>query len=248
MCIKPVAPLAIIQLQTPPDAVLQCAGEQHQWFIKALQLQKGEYQVFRPDLGESLPAPDSICGAILSGSWAMVTDHAEWSERTAAWVRLAMEEALPLLGVCYGHQLMAYALGGEVEDNPKGWERGLQRLMATPALMKDQWLNDFPPQFSAWLSHRQSVLKPPKQAQVLAYSMKEACQILRYSDNALSVQFHPEFTQEIMDACLQNVQPSEGSLDPVHDQQELQWADTLLKRFWLQVREKQPVLLKENAV
>ena len=104
-----VLPLALIQLEVPPAEVAARIGEQPRWFIDALDLQPDEYLIVRPHLGESLPQFDQISGAILSGSWAMVTDHAEWSERSAAWVRAAIDAELPLLGVCYGHQLMAYA-------------------------------------------------------------------------------------------------------------------------------------------
>ena len=59
-------------------------GEQPQWFIAATALQPDDYVIVRPHLGEELPAFSGISGAIFSGSWAMVTDHADWSERTAA--------------------------------------------------------------------------------------------------------------------------------------------------------------------
>ncbi|WP_075181623.1 glutamine amidotransferase [Pantoea sp. 1.19] len=230
-----VAPLAIIQLQPPPERVRQQIGEQHQWFIAALDLQPGDYQVCRPDLGEALPAPSSLSAAIICGSWAMVTDHDAWCDRMADWVRLAVSTDLPLLGVCYGHQLMAWALGGEVADNPNGWERGLQQILALPPLASDPLLQRFPAQFSAWLSHRQSVITPPRQAQVLARSALDGCQILRYSDRALSVQFHPEFTGEMMTACLTHALPPGGVVSLMCHQEEPHWARELLLRFWQQV-------------
>lgn len=52
----------------------------------------------------------------------MVTDQEPWSEKTAAWIRNAMAMEMPLFGVCYGHQLMAHALGGRVEYHPQGRE------------------------------------------------------------------------------------------------------------------------------
>ncbi|MBU5377459.1 glutamine amidotransferase [Pantoea septica] len=226
-------PLALIQLDVPPAIVVERIGEQPRWFIDALDLQPDEYLIVRPHLGESLPQFDQIRGAILSGSWAMVTDHAEWSERSAAWVRAAIDAALPLLGVCYGHQLMAYALGGRVADNPNGWERGLLPLTCKAATQRDVLLSALPERFSAWLSHRQSVIVPPPQAQVLATSEKDSCQILRYSPQALSVQFHPEFSRHIMRACL----PPDVS-DSVADTdiEGADWARQLLTAFWLQTR------------
>ena len=226
-----VLPLALIQLEVPPASVVEKIGEQPRWFIDALGLQPDDYVIVRPHLGESLPQFDQISGAILSGSWAMVTDHAEWSERSAAWVRAAIDASLPLLGVCYGHQLMAYALGGKVADNPNGWERGLLPLVCVPEAQRDGLLAGLPDRFSAWLSHRQSVIAPPPQAQVLAASDKDGCQILRYSPQALSVQFHPEFSRRIMRACL-----PQGISDSGLDIEGVDWARQLLVAFWQQTR------------
>ncbi|WP_380177508.1 glutamine amidotransferase [Kalamiella sp. sgz302252] len=223
-------PVAIIQFETPPAHVMSQAGEQHHWFIAATSLKPDEYLVVRPDLGEALPDPASLSAAILSGSWAMVTDHAEWSERTAAWIRGAMDSQLPLLGVCYGHQLMAYALGGKVGDNPRGWEGGSQQIVRHADCAGDALLGALPEKFSAWLSHRQSVLEPPVGAQVLGASAMEPCQIIRYSPQALSVQFHPEFTSAIMAAC----QPTSQAHEP-----EPVWPLRLLQAFCQQQRPAQ---------
>ena len=231
MIATPALPIALIQLEVPPANVVAQIGEQPRWFIDALNLQPDEYLIVRPHLGEALPAFDQIAGAILSGSWAMVTDHADWSERSAAWIRAAIEAALPLLGVCYGHQLMAYALGGEVADNPNGWERGLLPVTCGALAQRDPLLQRLPAAFSAWLSHRQSVLTPPRQAQVLASSERDGCQIIRYSPQALSVQFHPEFSPKIMRACLPDGSTDDGAVIEGKD-----WARQLLTDFWQQTR------------
>lgn len=229
-------PLAIIQFETPPEGVMAKAGEQQHWFVAALDLQPDEYRVFRPDLGEALPDPSSLAAAILTGSWAMVTDHAEWSERTAAWIRSAMDHRLPLLGVCYGHQLISYALGGRVDNNPRGVERGQQKVTTKPGVEKDPLLSQLPSQFTAWLSHQQSVLQAPEGAQVLATSAMDQCQIIRYSQQALSFQFHPEFTGTIMTACLQNSQQDEAASSLLMHQTEPVWPLQLLQDFWQQQR------------
>ncbi|MBD8213313.1 glutamine amidotransferase [Erwinia persicina] len=229
-------PLAIIQLESPPGAVSARVGEQAQWFVAALELSASDYIVVRPDRGEALPDVHAISAAILSGSWAMVTDRADWSERTAAWVRHAVAEQLPLLGVCYGHQLMSYALGGNVGDNPAGWERGAVRVTGDARMRQDPLLSALPDRFTAWLSHRQSVLTPPVGAQVLARSPQDGCQIIRYSAQALSVQFHPEFTPEIMTACLQNSLSEVEVARLMTAQPVPQWPARLLGDFWQQVQ------------
>ena len=98
-------------------------------------------------------------------------------------------------------------------------------------MQRDALLSALPARFSAWLSHRQSVIAPPPQAQVLATSEKDPCQILRYSPQALSVQFHPEFSRRIMSACL-----PPGVSDSGADIEGADWARQLLTAFWLQTR------------
>ncbi len=229
------APLAIIQLGEPPAAIAARQGQQHNWFIRALALNARDYRLIRPDLGDPLPEGGTVSGAILTGSWAMVTDRAGWSEGAAAWVRTAFSQELPLFGVCYGHQLMAHALGGEVGDNPRGWEGGRQGIDLLPDGLADPLLAGLPARFGAWLSHRQTVLCPPPQARVLATSRLDDCQILRYGPQAFSVQFHPEFTAAVMDACLRasgrTATPAGPGARPDND---AEWPLALLRRFYQQ--------------
>lgn len=231
------SPIAIIQLGEPPAEVKDAIGEQHHWFIRALNLSAEKYRLIRPDLGQMLPNETEISGAILTGSWAMVTSQADWSEAAAAWIRDAYQRALPLFGVCYGHQLMAHALGGVVEDNPCGWEGGLQWVNMSKDAADDALLCGLPERFSAWLSHLQTVSAPPPRAKVLASSRQDGCQIIRYSKQAFSVQFHPEFTAAVMDACLgANGRIPEQPAPRLGAGSDGQWALTLLQRFYQQCR------------
>lgn len=195
-------PLTIIQMGRPPEDLRQMHGEQPDWIAAALAESQGRIRVVRPFEGEALPVPAELAGAVLTGSWAMVTDREPWSERTAQWLREAMSVGLPLLGICYGHQLMAHALGGRVDYNPRGREIGQQRIELTPDAKHDHLLVGLPARFTANLTHVQSVLVPPPGATVLGRSSHDPHQILRYGPHALSVQFHPEFSPELMAACL----------------------------------------------
>ena len=198
----PRRPLAILQMGRPPEDLRATHGEQADWVTAALAGVNTPLAVIHPADGEALPDPAALRGAVLTGSWAMVTDRAPWSERTAQWLRAAMDTQLPLLGICYGHQLMAHAFGGEVDYHPRGREVGLHPVRRLPAAAADPLLAGLPEHFPAHLTHEQSVLRPPAGAIVLAGTAHDPHQILRYGPRALSVQFHPEFTAGLMDACL----------------------------------------------
>lgn len=197
-------PLLIIQMGVPPDDIIADFGEQARWIRDALgEAARGmSIQVVRPAAGEALPDPTNVAGAIITGSWNMVTDREDWSERTAAWVRHAFGAAVPLLGICYGHQLMAHALGGRVDYHPQGRELGCYVVQTITDLADDPLLHDLPDSFPALLSHEQAVLDIPEGACVLARSAHDPHQILRYGPVALSVQFHPEFSPDLMRACM----------------------------------------------
>lgn len=199
---SPFKPWLIVQMGNPPDDLRAHIGEQADWFRAALGEHGAAAQVVQPFAGDALPAPDAICGAVISGSWAMVTDREDWSERTAAWVREVIDAGTPLFGVCYGHQLMSHALGGEVAYHPNGREIGVLPITLTPDAAQDAVLGDFPEAFHVHLTHEQSVVRVPPGAVVLGGSAHDPHQIVRYGPRAMSVQFHPEFTPTIMTHCV----------------------------------------------
>ncbi len=120
--------------------------------------------------GAPLPACGELSGIIVTGSHDNVTDHAEWNERLAGWLAEAVERGTPTLGICYGHQVLAYALGGEVGYNPKGWEFGTVDAHLTAAAREDALLGNFESPLKVHVTHTQSVLRLPEKARRLASS------------------------------------------------------------------------------
>lgn len=197
-------PLLLIQTGEAPDPLCERFGGFVDWFRAAMRLDPAQMQIVRVDAGATLPAPTKIAGAVITGSSAMVTERADWSERTAAWIRATLDTGTPMFGVCYGHQLMTHALGGTVGWLPDGREIGTQPVtrghaVATPA---GSVTDGLPATFPAHTTHRQTVLAPPRDAEVLARSERDPHQLLRYAPNVISTQFHPEFTPEHMRAYI----------------------------------------------
>lgn len=194
--------LLLLQVGTPPEEIRAQVGDLDDWFRAAIGAAAQAMEVAKVFEGARLPAPGVHRAVLITGSWAMVTDRLPWSEAVAQWIRLAMAKCVPMFGVCYGHQLMAHALGGTVGYHPKGREMGCMDITLHPSAVSDPLLTDSPGTFKAQLTHLQTVLKAPASAQVLAHSSHDPHQILRYAPNAISTQFHPEFTPAIASACI----------------------------------------------
>ncbi|MBS7700196.1 glutamine amidotransferase [Chelatococcus sp. YT9] len=194
--------LLLIQVGTPPDDIRDPLGDFPLWFHRVLRHPGEALHVVRVFEGEHLPAPKAVRGAIITGSWHMVTERLPWSEATAHWIRDAMAIELPLFGICYGHQLIAHALGGRVDYHPQGREIGTQTIRLLAGAEDDPLLQAMPVRFSAHLTHMQTIIDLPIGARALAASDHDRHQIVRYGPNAISTQFHPEFTPEICAAII----------------------------------------------
>ncbi|MDR2406306.1 MAG: gamma-glutamyl-gamma-aminobutyrate hydrolase family protein [Deltaproteobacteria bacterium] len=137
-------------------------------------------------------------GFIVTGSLAMVTSEHLWSQRLGDFLRRLVLEERPLLAVCYGHQLLAHALGGRVDYHPLGKEQGTHTITLSDEALEHPYLKGLPQSFPANLSHSQAVLEPPSGSKVLGSSQHDPFQIISYGPKALSLQFHPEFNRETM--------------------------------------------------
>ncbi|WP_349608385.1 MULTISPECIES: glutamine amidotransferase [Cupriavidus] len=228
--------LLIVQVGTPPKEIREPLGDLPAWFCRALERPIDEVEVVRVFDGDVLPEPNPGSAAIITGSWAMVTDRLPWSETTAEWIRDAVAVGMSIFGVCYGHQLMAHALGGRVDFHPDGREMGCHRIHKTSAAGNDPLLSKWPESFTAHLTHEQTIIELPRGAEALAFSAHDPHQIVRYGPNALSTQFHPEFTRTIAAACIRrraDILQREGR-DPdamLSSLEETYEATTLLKAF-----------------
>jgi len=191
------SPFLIIETGQPVASMRRHGGFPH-WIRVAAGLRADEAIVANVERGDRLPPHAGFAGVIVTGSGAMVTERRDWSERSAAWLHDAAHAGVPLFGICYGHQLIAHALGGEVGDNPAGREMGTIGLALQPQAADDPLFAGLPQAFPAQATHLQSVLRVPDGATVLATSVHDACHAFRWGDDVWGVQFHPEFSADHM--------------------------------------------------
>lgn len=189
-------PLLIIQTGNTFPAISASQGDFGDWIGEGL----GAVASVRLNAhqGDSLPAAASVAGVVVSGSHAMVSDREPWSEALGQWLEQCVAANVPLLCICYGHQLLAQAMGGQVGYRTQGLEMGTQVVNLAPSAATDALFHTLPPQFPAQLVHSQSVLALPPGATLLASSAQEPHQAFRIGERAWGVQFHPEFSAEAM--------------------------------------------------
>lgn len=175
-------------------------GDYPRWFERALGF---EMPVVRAHAGEKLvPALDKVRpqGIIVTGSPLSVTERAAWMLELGENLLAIGARGTPVLGVCFGHQLLARAAGGEVVQNPRGREIGTVRMQLTEAGRKDPlfapWANG--PEIEVQATHVDAVDPLPPGATVLASNENTTAQAFRLSETLAGVQFHPELWAEAM--------------------------------------------------
>ncbi|MBA5778762.1 gamma-glutamyl-gamma-aminobutyrate hydrolase family protein [Stappia sp. F7233] len=190
-------------------------------------------------LDGDIPSDPSECDAwLITGSKFGVYDGFDWIEKLKEFVRKAHEARRPIVGICFGHQLIAEALGGKVEKSDKGWGVGLHSWHLTG---KADWMEGAGEDFALQVSHQDQVVKLPEGAKVLASSDFCPNALLAYDDWAVSFQGHPEFSAGFSEDLIRmrrgTVLPedfADKALAHVHDREDsgkvAHWITVFLKK------------------
>lgn len=147
--------------------------------------------------GEPLPKPDTLQAVIITGSPAGVYDSLDWIAPLEEFVRRAYAGRIPMVGVCFGHQLMAQALGGTVQKSDKGWGIGRHVYDIAPGngVIEGE-------RIAIAASHQDQVIEPPPGARtILSSAFTDHAGLLYGNGAALSVQPHPEFDTGFAHLC-----------------------------------------------
>jgi GMP synthase (glutamine-hydrolysing) len=226
--------MLIVKTGTARTALEDSDGDFEHWIARGLGRRVQVCSVYE---GEDLPDPSGIDGVVVTGSSAMVSHREGWAERTADWLRAAVEAGVPVLGICFGHQLLAHALGGRVGPNPRGHEIGTVSVTGADGAAADPLLGGLPDRIEVHATHRESVLELPAGAELLASSKLDPHHAFRVPGRpAWGVQFHPEFSAAVIRAYIEARRDdlqAEG-LDPdglLAAVRETRWGDDILARF-----------------
>lgn len=182
-----------------PVLIIQHTPYEHAAAIRrALESQGVQTRVLHPYLGEAYPTVDAIRGVISLGGPMGANDHIEhsWIEAECALLREAVEQRLPIAGICLGAQLLARALGSRVEKNHRP-EIGWHTVILNEAGMLDRILGTSGSLPLVYHWHFDT-FHLPKEAVLLGQSRHCERQAFRIGDNVYGFQFHPEADHQLI--------------------------------------------------
>jgi GMP synthase (glutamine-hydrolysing) len=147
------------------------------------------------------PDPNAFAAFIITGSAANVPNREPWMLRTEGYLRDVVSMGVPTFGICFGHQILAQALGGEVSRNPRGREIGTIRI---ERFADDPLFDGIRGDFDANATHIDTVARLPKNAVPLARSTQDDHHAIRFTPTCYGVQFHPELDADVMRAYVEH--------------------------------------------
>ena len=182
--------IGILQTGLAPDVLKDEMGDYPDMFARLLAGYGFTFRTYRVVEGQ-FPASVKECdGWLITGSRHATYEDHPWIEPLEQFVRDSFAAHVPMVGVCFGHQIVAQAMGGKVERHAGGWAVGAQ----------DYHFGDTKLTLNAW--HRDQVTEVPKGAQVIASNDFCANAALLYDNRAFTVQAHPEFRPEFVDGLM----------------------------------------------
>ena len=156
-------------------------------------------------IGGEVPSDPGECDAwITTGSRYSVNDDEPWIRQLEHFVREVAKEEVPFVGVCFGHQLIAKALGGKVVKSDRGWGVGAKEVIVREDL-------ELGPSYTVLTSHQDQIDSLPPGAEILGWNEHCPISMLGVGENMIGIQGHPEFDSAYSKALMES---RRGSLIP----------------------------------
>lgn len=185
--------IGILETGKVGSELLERHGPYPNMFLNLLRKADPDAEIVTYDIVSKSDIPTSphvVDGWIITGSKHGVYDDIPWIEPLKDFLREAYAAKAPIVGVCFGHQILAEALGGRVEKSHKGWGCGVHQYTLDA---REPWMGEGSDNLAIHAMHQDQVVEKPAGARVIASS--EFCEFagLAYGDTAFSIQPHPEF-------------------------------------------------------
>lgn len=177
----------------PP--IQEMYGDFDSWFQTRPEQPAG-YTVHYMYRDPTLPDPRESDGWIITGSPDSVNDPLDWLPSVRKQLATAVEMDHPMLGVCFGHQLLAQSMGAKVEMSRKGWELGAATIHLTADGLESDLFKGLNKEMGVYQTHHDVVTEIPAGAKILATN-EMGIQAIGLGERIFGVQFHPEFTPGI---------------------------------------------------
>lgn len=197
--------------------------------------QRLSYQTYSVIQGEMPNSIDDCEGWLITGSRHGVYENLDWMQALQAFIRDLYKATIPLIGICFGHQIVAQSLGGEVVKSDKGWGVGVTsyQIDKTP-----HWMKQTPDNIRIYAFHQDQVVELPPMAEVYLSSNFCPNAGMIYGDSVITMQAHPEFEEvyelELLKLYSGNIVPvsvAEKALSGIRQSKER--ADTQILAEWM---------------
>ena len=197
--------LGILNACTPQDEI-DFASEELPTFTQFFDLVEHDLELveYRITEGEFPDSAESCDAYLITGSPKGAYDNDPWIAQLADFIRDSHAQKAQMVGICFGHQILAHALGGRAEKSEKGWGMGAQPVAI---LAEKTWMTPSLPQGQFYFCHQDQVTALPDGAERLAGNAFCPNGMFMLGDNILGMQLHPEFTERIMGKAVDGLRP-----------------------------------------
>ncbi len=202
---KKAVRFSVLKAGTALPKTKERLGDYGELFVDTFSEPGQAWDIHDVEHGEFPEEPSAYDGFVITGSRASVYENLPWIRSLERLIRWIHELELPLVGICFGHQVVAKALGGEVRPNEQGWTIGVREVFPTPSGEADAPFRGAPNRLRILKSHQDTVVALPPGAVHLVTSDSIRHEMFAVGQSVLCLQGHPEFDHETVQEIIEEL-------------------------------------------